>query len=283
MTPLRQKMIDAMVVRGFAVRTQKSYLEAVTQLAKFTHRSPDTLSRDDIQAFFLYLAKDRHLAGASCRLYLNGVRFLFTQVLAREDFDFAVPIPKKAQRIPELLSRQDIAKFLNAVPNHKHRMMFTTCYACGLRVSELVMLQVRHIDSGNGYLRVDQGKGNKDRHVTLTPTLLDQLRQYWRIYHPIQWLFYSRDPLDRCSINTVQRLFQQAKARAGIDKIGGIHSLRHAYATHQLEMGMPLHQLQQMMGHSSLSTTQRYMHWVPHYSPNKGGDLLAGLEVRHGH
>ena len=176
MTPLRRQMIEAMSLRGFSVRTHQSYLGAVTQLARYHRRSPDRLGVDDIQAFFVHLANERGLSGASCRLYLNGIRFFYLQVLQWPSFDVPVTIPKKAQRIPELLTRAEVARILSVCTHPKHRMLLTTCYGCGLRVSELVALQVRDIDGERRLLRIVQGKGAKDRLVVLSETLLAQLK-----------------------------------------------------------------------------------------------------------
>ena len=189
-------------------------------------------------------------------------------------------VPKREQRIPELLLRNEVSQILSATSNIKHRMMLTTCYGCGLRVSELVSLQVRHIDGERRLLRVEQGKGSKDRAVILSPTLLKLLRDYWRLLRPPQWLFPGRDVMTPLSIATAQKTFQKAKQSAGVQKIGGIHSLRHAYATHQLEEGMPIHQLQRLLGHQNIQSTLRYAHWVPGYHEgNTGGDLLAKLAL----
>ena len=281
MTPLRQKMIDAMLVRGFSVRTQQSYLDAVRYLAEYYHRSPEALSTDNIQAYFLYLVKQRQLSPATCRLYLNGLRFLYIQVLGWNAFDITIHTPKRAQRIPELLSRQEVARILSACLNHKHRIMLTACYACGLRVSELVALQVNQIDSDRHVLRIEQAKGAKDRQVILSEHLLMLLRDYWQAYKPVQWLFYGYNPHRARSITSAQKIFKKAKQQANINKVGGIHALRHAYATHQLESGMPVNQLQQLLGHNNLQSTMRYLHWVPLHQQHTGVDLLMGLEVHH--
>ena len=283
MTALRQKMIDAMQVRGFSVRTHESYLAAVSDLARYYHRPPDQLNVDELQAYFLYLVKERGLSGASCRLYLNGIRFLYLQVLDWERCDIPLQVPKAAQRIPELLTRAEVGRILSACRNPKHRMLLMTCYGCGLRVSELVALKVRDIDSERHLLRIEQGKGAKDRQGMLSPSLLERLRGYWRHYHPRLWLFPRRDTEVALGISTSQRVFTRAKRRAGIDKVGGIHSLRHAYATHQLEAGMPVHQLQRLLGHQNIHSTLRYVHWVPGHPEGRcGADLIGALEVDHG-
>jgi integrase len=188
---------------------------------------------------------------------LHALRFFYQQVLGLEGFDCSVPLPKHPQRLPELLTRAEVARILQGVENPKHRMLLATCYGCGLRVSELVAIRVRrHIDGERQLLRVEQGKGGKDRLVPIGPRLLEQLREYWRLYRPREWLFvHGHRPDQPLSIKTCQRVFQRSKARAGVQKIGGIHSLRHAYATHQLESGLPLHDLQHYLGHSSIRST----------------------------
>lgn len=278
MTPLRQKMIDAMLVRGLSPRTHRSYLAAVTDLARYYRRSPDLISGEELQAYFLYLVKERHLAAASCRLQLNALRFFYLHVLNRDDFGVTLSVPKREQRIPELLQRCEVGRILTVCGNLKHRVLLATCYGCGLRVSEVVALQVRHIDDERGLLRVEQGKGRKDRAVILAPSLQDLLRHYRQLLKPENWLFPGRDPEAPMSIETAQRLYQRAKQRAGVGKTGGIHSLRHAYATHQLEDGLPIHQLQRLLGHQNIQTTLRYTHWTPGCREGKtGSDLLAKL------
>lgn len=279
MTPLRQQMIDVMLVRGMSTRTHRSYLNAVTELTQYYRCSPDQLSGEQLQAFFLYLVKERDLSPATCRLYLNAIRFFYRHVLRRDSFGVSLSVPSREQRIPELLMRNEVKAILNACTQIKHRVLLTTCYGCGLRVSELVALQVRHIDGERHLLRVEQGKGKKDRAVIIAPTLMTLLRQYWQLCQPKPWLFSGRRPEQAISSDTARRIFQRAKQRAGIDKIGGIHSLRHAYATHQLEDGMPIHQLQRLLGHSNIQSTLRYTHWTPGYQEGQiGSDLLARLD-----
>ena len=280
MTPLRQKMIDAMQMRGFSVRTHQSYLAAVSALAKYYGRSPEALSRDELQAYFLHLVKDRQLSGASCRLHLNGIRLLYLQVLARDAFEVTLAVPRKAQRIPELLTRQEVRAVLRSVSNLKHQALLQLCYGCGLRVSELVAVKVRDLDGERHLLRVEQGKGAVDRAVIVSPRLLEHLRRYWQDERPRSWLFPGQQRSEPLGVQTAQRMFTAAKRRAGIEKVGGIHSLRHAYATHQLEAGVPVHQLQRLLGHHSLQSTVRYVHWIVGYRPGDQAnhDLLAALE-----
>jgi len=282
MTPLRQQMSDAMLVRGFATRTQESYLYAVTALANYYHRPPDRLSLDELQNYFLYLVKERGLSSASCRLTLNALRFFYLQVLKWSAFDTNIPIPKQPQKIPELLTLTEVAKIVAAPTNLKHRTLLLICYGCGLRVSELVAIKVSHLDGERRLLRVEQGKGGKDRYVVISETLLTHLRRYWQVYRPALWLFSGQQPDQPLTVTTPQKIFRAAKHRVGNNKRGGIHSLRHAYATHQLEAGLPVHQLQRFLGHQNIQSTLRYVHWVPNcQSTIPHADLIAALEARH--
>jgi integrase/recombinase XerD len=171
MTPLRKQMIAAMRQRGFSVRTHESYLAAVSDLARYYRRSPARLDVAELQAYFNHLAQERGLSGASCRLYLHGIRFLYLQVLKWPSFDVSLVVPKRAQRVPELLTRTEVQRILEACANPKHRMLLELTYGCGLRVSEVVALRVRHLDGERRLLRVEQGKGAKDRQVILAPEL----------------------------------------------------------------------------------------------------------------
>lgn len=280
MTPLRQQMIGAMRQRGFSVRTHKSYLMAVRELAGYYRRSPDKLDTDELQVFFNHLAQERKLSAASCRLYLNGIRFLYVQVLKWPSFEVQLIVPKRPQRIPELLTRTEVRRILEACTHPKHRMMLQVTYGCGLRVGEVVALKVRDIDGERRLLRIEQGKGAKDRMVVLSPVLLDALRRYWSDWRPGYWLFpHPHAPDNHLSIATAQKVFARAKVRSGVAKVGGIHGLRHAYATHQLEHGLPVHELQHLLGHGNLRSTQRYVHWVPGRRNARQGhaDLIAGI------
>jgi site-specific recombinase XerD len=285
MTLLRKQMIAAMRQRGFSDRTHESYLAAVTHLARYYGRSPAQLDVAELQAWFNHLAQERGLSGASCRLYLHAIRFLYLQVLKWPSFDVSLVVPKRAQRVPELLTRAEVQRILQACANAKHRMLLEITYGCGLRVSEVVALRVRDVDGERRLLRVAQGKGAKDRLVILAPDLLLELRRYWSRCRPAEWLFPRAHAADaHLSISTAQRVFARAKASSGVQKVGGIHSLRHAYATHQLEHGLAIHELQRLLGHGNLQSTLRYVHWLPGQRHGGQGhaDLIAGLEVRHG-
>ena len=281
MTPLRQRMIKAMQMRGFSPRTHDTYLGAVLGLAKFTRCSPDTLNRADLKRYFEYLVTERKLAPASVRLSYQGIRFLYLEVLSWPALDLAVDLPKRPQRIPGLLTRAEVAAILDACADVRYRTMLTLCYGCGLRLSEVLAVRVHDIDSERALLRIVQGKGAKDRLVPLSPTLLDTLRAYWRLYRPADWLFAGRDG-EPLAASTLQKAFNQAKRLAGVTRVGGIHGLRHAYATHQLAAGLPVERLQRLMGHNDIHTTLRYVHWVPSAGEGTGAlDLIAQLEASH--
>jgi len=283
MTQLRQRMIAQMTQRGFSDRTHQSYLHSVSELANYYKKSPDTVSIAEIQQFFNHLVQERSLSPASVRVYLNGVRFFYLKVMEWKQFDVPVAIPRKPQRIPELLSRAEVQALIASIDNLKHRTIILTCYGSGLRLSELVGLQVKDIDSERRLLRVQQGKGQKDRAVILSDGVLQSLREYWSVYRPVSWVFPNRDPLKALHIQSVQRVYSKAKIKAGIGKVGGIHALRHAYATHQLEAGMPVYQLQQMLGHSNIRSTMRYVHWVHSYKEGRAAvsDLVSALGDAH--
>ena len=281
MTPLRQQMIDTMLMQGLANRTQQTYLKGVEDLARYAGQSPDTLSLEQIEHWLLTLVKDRHLAPATCRLYFNSISFLFTRVLKREDFArHGFILPKNQQQIPQLLNPVEVAALLSQPKRLRDRLLLILCYGCGLRVAELVRVTVADIDGNQQLLRITQGKGNKDRLVTIGPTLLQHLREYWRHYRPRDFLFPGQKTASHLMVTTPQKLFRKAKRTANIRKKGGIHGLRHAYATHCLQQGMPLHQLQQQLGHRHIQSTLRYSHWLP--EAGEGGrciDVLASLPL----
>ncbi len=277
MSALRQRMIKAMQMHGFSPRTHMSYLAAVRGLAKYTHRAPDALDGTDLKGYFEYLVTERKLAPASVKLAYNGIRFLYLDVLAWPALDLEVALPKRPQRIPQLLTRAEVAAILAACPDGRYRTMMTLCYGCGLRLSEVLAVRVADIDSERKLLRVEQGKGAKDRLVPLSPTLLDQLRAYWRLYRPSDWLFAGRTGEPLCPTG-LQRAFTHAKRRAGVTKDGGIHGMRHAYATHQLAAGLGVERLQRLLGHANIQTTLRYVHWLPSAAEGAGDlDLIARL------
>jgi len=275
-------MQSDMVLRGLAPRTQHAYLSAVAGLAQYYHRSPDRLSQDQIQQYLLHLIEERKLAWASTNQAACALRFFFHVTLNQPSATLIIPARKAPAPLPQVLSREEVERILDGCIHFKHRAMLMTAYAAGLRVSELCKLEVADIDSRRMMLRVVNGKGGKDRYTLLSPRLLDTLRQYWRITRPAVWLFARADKSGPIDIKTTQKVYYRAKERAGITKQGGIHSLRHAFATHLLEAGVDLHSIKELMGHDQLSTTERYLHLRRQVAQTDSPlDLLSALRSRH--
>jgi integrase/recombinase XerD len=264
MTELRRRMDEDMVVRGMATRTRETYLAAVTGLAKHFRRSPDQISDEEVQAYLLHLIRDRHRSWNTCNIVVHALRFFYHTTLRRDRTTFDVPSVRQPGKLPVILSREEVQRLIAQVPNLKHRTMLLTAYATGLRLNEVLHVRVTDIDSTRMTIRVEQGKGGQDRYTVLSTELLDALRAYWRVARPSTWLFPSArrpQPLDPSAL---QRVFQTAKLRAGIKKPGGIHGLRHAFATHLLEGGVDLHTIQRLLGHRDISTTTRYLQLTRH-------------------
>lgn len=279
MTELRRRMDEDMIVRGFADRTRETYLWAVTSLAKFYRRSPDCISDEEIQAYLLHLIRDRHRSWSTCNIVVHGLRFFYHTTLKRDRTTFSIPSPRQPGTLPALLSREEVQRLIAHAPNLKHRTMLVTTYAAGLRLNEVLHLRVGDIDSARMTIRVEQGKGGQDRYTVLSARLLDALRAYWKVARPATWLFPSGSRPQPMDPSGLQRAYQRAKRRAGITKPGGIHALRHAFATHLLEAGVDVHTIQRLLGHRSIGTTTRYWH-LTHASLTTQAarlDLLDGL------
>ena len=260
MTVLRMRMDNDMLVRGMAERTRETYVAAIIRLARFYHRPPDQLSPAEVQAYLVHMLREEHLAWSTCNIAVQAFRFLYHTTLGHPAPTFTIPGPKRRQTLPEILSPGEVRRLLESTSTRKQRALLATTYAAGLRVSEVVRLQLHHIDAERMSLRIEQGKGGKDRDTLLSPRLLEELRAYWRQYRPTRWLFPARDGQRPMDVSTAQKLYYAAKQRAGITKRGGIHALRHAFATHLLEGGTDLHTIQRLLGHGDLRTTMRYFH-----------------------
>jgi len=259
MGELRERMQQDLILHGMSPRTQQSYLAAVRGLAKYYHQQPDTLSETQVQSYVRYLIEQRRLAPSSVRVAVMGLRFFYTQTLHCPWTN--LPLPKRTKTLPEVLSREEVARLLASTTTGRERALLMATYGGGLRVSEVVRLRVSDIDAGRGMLRVEQGKGRKDRYTLLGPRLLAELRHYWQLYRPaLPWLFPQRSTPVPMDPSTAQKIYYAAKARAGITKAGGIHALRHAFTTHLLEGGTDLVTLQRLLGHESVTTTMHYVH-----------------------
>jgi integrase/recombinase XerD len=259
MTPLRQKMINDMKLRGFSVRTQQSYVDAVAGLAKFFNQSPDRLNKEKLRAYLLHLMEERKLSWSSCNVAVSAFRFLYGETLGNDSMRLAIPPRKKINQLPEILSTEELEHLFASAANPKHRMVLMTTYSGGLRVSEVVRLKVADIHSERMMIRVEQGKGKKDRYTILSKRLLKELRIYWTMYRPPLCLFPAKDPSKPMHIGSAQKIYYTAKKRAKITRGKGIHTLRHCFATHMLEAGEDVRTIQTLLGHSSILTTMVYL------------------------
>jgi site-specific recombinase XerD len=268
-------MEQDLLVRGLSRLTQDAYIRAVVGLTHYYGRAPDTLSAEEVQAYLAALVTERGLAWSTLSVTVHALRFFYEVTLGRPRARFYIPTVKTPTKQPEILSRQEVARLVQAVPHRKHRVLLMTTYAAGLRVSEVIRLKVTDLDSERMTIRVTQGKGRKDRYTLLSERLLEELRGYWRLYRPPLWLFPGRGGRHPLARATAHRIYQVAKTRAGIHKSGGIHSLRHAFATPLLEAGIDLPTIQSLLGHNSIRTTSRYLHIVH----GGGADRRAALDL----
>ena len=260
MTELREKMIKAMELRNFSPRTHTAYLSAVTNLAKHYKKSPEGVTQEEVEDYLLYLKKECKLSFSTRNQAISGLKFFFNETIKNPDMQLQLPRRKTPVKLPEVLSVDEVNRVINAPSNVKHRVILMTAYSAGLRVSELVRLEPRHIVSSRMLILVENGKGVKDRYTILSKTLLENLRQYWQSYRPKKWLFPSTDEQRHISRSTAQKLFVNAKKKAGVSKGRGIHTLRHSFATHLLEAGYDISTIQKLLGHRHLSTTLVYLH-----------------------
>jgi site-specific recombinase XerD len=260
MGALRRQMDGDLVVRGMSIRTREAYLGAVAGLVKYYGRRPDRITQQEVQNYLLYLIEQRKLAWSSCNVVFQGLKFFYRVTLKRSAAQFDIPRARQPQKLPAILSREEVAVLIEKTANPKHRAILMTAYGAGLRLNEICHLRVSDIDSKRLMIRVEQGKGAKDRYTLLSPRLLAELRRYWLYHRPKEWLFTRAHSARPIGEETVHRIYHAAKARAGIVKEGGIHSLRHAFATHLLEAGVDIHTIQRLMGHGHISTTMRYFH-----------------------
>ena len=260
MSQLRQKMIRAMQLREFSPRTQEAYVAAVTGLAKYCNKSPDKIVQEEVENYLLHLRQDLKRSSSTCNVVISGLRFFYEHTIKDESVKLRLPPRKKTKRLPEVLSREEVNRVITSLANIKHRVILMTAYSAGLRVSELVKLRQEHIDSSRMVIRVDQGKGKKDRYTILSQRLLKELRIYYKAYRPENWLFPAKNLTQHISISSAQRIYYKAKKKAGITKTKGIHTLRHCFASHLLEAGYDVRRIQILMGHKSLSTTMAYLH-----------------------
>jgi integrase/recombinase XerD len=263
MTTLRQQFNRELVIRGMSPKTQEAYVRAVRDLALHYHKTPDLVSDEEIKNYLLYLVQEKHLAPSSVNVAVSGMRCFYDLVLHRscEHLGQVLPRSLKAIRRPQVYSIEELERLFTIGCVHpKHRVFLMTVYGGGLRLGEACRLQACHLDSARMQIRVEAGKGRKDRYTLLSPRLLEELRQYHRMFRPKEWLFFGRDQSQPMPSATGQKIFYLARERAQLPDKGGIHSLRHSFATHLIESGVEITVVQRLLGHSSLSTTSVYLH-----------------------
>jgi integrase/recombinase XerD len=258
MTPLRQRFIEDMQLRGLAPTTQRTYIHYVADFARYFGKSPEDLDLEAVRQYQLHLLNDRKFSPQSVNQYVSAVKFLYLRTLEMPWTDEYFPRPLCPRRLPIVLSQEELMEFFDHVPSLKYRADLMTCYGAGLRVSEAVSLKVADIDSQRMLLRVEQGKGQKDRYAMLSPRLLDVLRRYWRAFRPSIWLFPSWRPTRHLCASSLQMACREAALRAHIQKRITVHTLRHSFATHLLENGTDIRIIQVLLGHSRIDTTAHY-------------------------
>jgi integrase/recombinase XerD len=256
-SPLRRRMIEDMTVRHFKPKTQHDYIRTVKALAAFLGRSPDTATAEDLRRFQLHLT-ETHVRPPSINCAVTALRFFFSVTLDRADAIKHLTFVHEPRKMPVVLSPEEVVRLLEAAPGVKYKAAFSVAYGAGLRVSEVALLKVHDIDSERMMLRVEQGKGRKDRYAMLSPLLLDLLRDWWRIARPKAWLFPGQDPLHPISTRQINRACHAAADTARITKRVTPHTLRHSFATHLLEQNVDIRVIQTLLGHSKLDTTALY-------------------------
>jgi len=256
-SPLRRRMIEDMKVRNLSPATQRCYVDAVAKFSKYFGRSPDRLGAAEVRAYQVHLVSSG-VSWGGFNQAVCALRFFFGVTLGRAAMTERIPYARKPQRLPVVLSAAEVARFLAGVVNLKHRVALTTAYAAGLRVSEVVRLKIADIDSSRMLIRVEQGKGVKDRYVMLSPRLLALLRDYWRAMRPRHWLFPGQSEDRHLDPSVLQAACRAARAAAGFRKPVTMHTLRHSFATHLFEAGNDIRTIQVLLGHGDLSTTTRY-------------------------
>ncbi len=265
MTPLRQKMIEDMQLRDLAERTQQSYLAAVSNLARYYQKSPDQISEQELRTYFLYLKNEKRVAASTIKQALSALKFLYQHTLHQKwpILDFVKP--KGGKKLPVVLSRSEVQRILEQVRQPHFRVCLTTIYSCGLRLQEGVRLPVKAIDSSRMVIHLQDGKGRKDRYVPLPGRTLEQLRSYWQRHRHPDWLFprCHAGLSETMDSSGVGKAFRAALKASGVQKAATVHTLRHSYATHLVEAGVPLQLVQRYLGHSSLLTTTIYVHMTP--------------------
>jgi site-specific recombinase XerD len=262
-SPLRQRMTEDMTIRGFTVGTQRGYLVAVENFTSFLGRAPDGATAEDLRRYQLHM-RSSGASATAMNTAVSALRFFFGVTLGRDDAQVGMTTVREPRRLPVVLSPEEVARLLDAAPGLKYRAALSLAYGAGLRASEVVSLKLSDIDSSRMVIRVEQGKGRKDRYAMLSEPLLDLLRTWWLaarergVMLPGGWLFPGQNPVNPLTTRQLRRAFDSAKVAAGIDKRVSLHTLRHCFATHLLEQKVDIRVIQVLLGHKKLDTTARY-------------------------
>jgi site-specific recombinase XerD len=261
MTDLRKRMLEDMQIRNLSLRTQETYIRHVSLFARYFWKSPSDLGPADIRAYQLHLSQDKKLSASSISVTTAALRFVYTVTLKRAwNLEEVLPMPKRPQILPVILSPEEVAHFLSCISEPMGRVVLTVCYAAGLRISEAIALKVTDIDSKRNTIRIGGGKGAKDRYVMLSPQLLTILRDWYRFARPKDWLFPGQHPRTHIGPRAIRDAAKFARQRSGISKPISPRSLRHAFSVHLLEHGTNVRAIQLLLGHRSLATTAKYLH-----------------------
>ncbi len=260
MDALREQLIKDLQLKGITPGTQRKYLREADNLSNYFGKSPEELGEEEVKQYLVHLLEDRKLSRGTYRNYAAGIKFLYNTTLNRPEVVEKIRYPKPSKKLPVVFDLAEIRALLSIMENLKHRAILTITYSAGLRISEAANLKVTDIDSKRMMVRVQQGKGRKDRYTILSKTALECLREYWRAYRPKEWLFEGQDKDTPISVSAIRQIFLEAKERAGIRKPASPHTLRHSFATHLIEAGTSLHHVQLLLGHRSPTTTTVYLH-----------------------
>ncbi len=257
---LRQHMVEHMLLRNYSEKTVDSYVDSVVGLVKHYWLRPEDINDQMIQDYLIYRKREKGVSWNTNHLTMYGIRYLYRDILGREFTPYMPPGRKTRRRLPQALSREEVQSLFTVTRNLKHRTMLMTLYGTGMRSFELTRLRPEHIESKRGMIRIECGKGQKDRYTLLPKKLLEQLRLYYSAFQPHSWLFPGRDPNKPLTVRSVQGIYRQAKKKAGITRGYGPHTLRHSFATHLVEDTGDIVAVKQLLGHRALSTTAQYTH-----------------------
>jgi site-specific recombinase XerD len=253
-------MIEDMRVRNLSPNTQQLYVDRVVKFAQYFGKSPELLGPEDVRTYQVYLIYQKGASSSMLQQTVCALRFLYRNTLGKEWALPYIPTPKREKRLPVVLSQEEVSRFLDNLSNLKQRALIMTAYATGMRVSEVASLRVADIDSQRMMIRIEQGKGRKDRYVMLSPNLLELLRAYWKVARPSNWLFPGQRPGTHLTTKRIHQVCIKASAAAGLTKRATVRALRHSFATHLLEAGANIRVIQTLLGHRSLRTTAIYTH-----------------------